>query len=247
MEIRDGLKKADSEMVSVLMIGQSNMAGRGNIGDVEPIENPDCYMLRMGRWQPMREPVNTDRGVFDGEFRSGISLAASFADELSRRIHKPVGLIPCADGGTKVSQWMPGELLFDHAVMMTQLAMRTSRLGGIIWHQGESDSVNGDIEIYKRDLITMLTELRRRLHAEDLPLVLGELSLQTQREKWNLADWPEKVNAALLEVARQLPNCAVASAEGLSIKPDGIHFDARSLRAFGLRYCEKFLPMYERV
>ena len=51
------------------MIGQSNMAGRGDIGDVEPIHNSNCYMLRMGRWQPMTEPVNTDRAVFSGKYR----------------------------------------------------------------------------------------------------------------------------------------------------------------------------------
>lgn len=48
-------------------------------------------------------------------------------------------MIPCADGGTKIKQWQPGELLYDHAVAMAKLAMRTSKLCGIIWHQGESD------------------------------------------------------------------------------------------------------------
>ena len=34
---------------SFLMIGQSNMAGRGDIADVEPIENAHLKMLRNGR------------------------------------------------------------------------------------------------------------------------------------------------------------------------------------------------------
>ena len=85
---------------SFLLIGQSNMAGRGDIGQVKPIRNPLCYMLRMGRWQPMCEPVNPDRAIFEGRFRSGISLAASFADEYARAYQRPVGLIPCADRRT---------------------------------------------------------------------------------------------------------------------------------------------------
>ncbi|MBO7376537.1 MAG: hypothetical protein J6V01_05470, partial [Clostridia bacterium] len=48
---------------SFLMIGQSNMAGRGDIGTVEPILDPDLLMLRNCRWQPLSEPVNPDRGV----------------------------------------------------------------------------------------------------------------------------------------------------------------------------------------
>lgn len=241
--IRDGLSKADACITSILMVGQSNMAGRGHIGEVDPIVNAGCYMLRMGRWQPMSEPINPDRAIFKPEMASGVGLAASFADDLQKHLDAPVGLIPCADGGTRISQWMPGEVLFDHAVMMTELALRTSKLGGIIWHQGESDCVHGDIERYSRDLITMLTALRRRLNAEHLPLVLGELSLKTDRERHHLGDWPEKVNAALPDIVRALPNSALVSADGLCIQEDGIHFDARSLREMGHRYFEKFISI----
>ena len=130
--IKDGINRIDSEMVSFLMIGQSNMAGRGELGDVPPIDNDDLYMLRMGRWQKHSEPVNPDRPITEGEFHSGISLASSFADDYSKYFGRKTGLIPCADGGTSISQWMPGEILFDHAVFMTKLAKRTSTLGGIL-------------------------------------------------------------------------------------------------------------------
>ena len=43
-------------MKAFLMIGQSNMAGRGDFGEVEEIKNPLCRMLRNGRWIPMSEP-----------------------------------------------------------------------------------------------------------------------------------------------------------------------------------------------
>ena len=45
--INDGIKSVNSEIVSFLMAGQSNMAGRGEWNVVEPIENKDCFMLRM--------------------------------------------------------------------------------------------------------------------------------------------------------------------------------------------------------
>ena len=53
-------------MKSFLMMGQSNMAGRGDTTAVPPIRNSKCSMLRNGRWQPMREPINVDRPVFKG-------------------------------------------------------------------------------------------------------------------------------------------------------------------------------------
>ena len=126
--LKDGENQGE-KIVSFLMVGQSNMAGRGDFGEVEPIENEYCHMLRMGRWQKMREPVNTDRYIFGDSFHSGIGPAPEFARCYAEHFHRHVGLIPCADGGTHINQWQPGELLYDHAVMQTKLALRTSTLG----------------------------------------------------------------------------------------------------------------------
>ena len=86
-------------MKSFLMMGQSNMAGRGAIGDVEPIANPYTYMLRMGKWRPMSEPINVDRPIdYSGTLTiySGVGPAASFADSYAKHYNEKVGLIPCA-------------------------------------------------------------------------------------------------------------------------------------------------------
>ena len=42
----DGIQKKEN-IHSFLMIGQSNMAGRGNFGEVPPIQNDRCFMLRI--------------------------------------------------------------------------------------------------------------------------------------------------------------------------------------------------------
>lgn len=78
--LKDGIAVNDEKIYSFLMIGQSNMAGRGAIGEIEPVNNANCCMLRMGRWQTMSEPVNPDRPLSGIEFPSGVSLATYFAD-----------------------------------------------------------------------------------------------------------------------------------------------------------------------
>ena len=78
---------------SFLLIGQSNMAGRGYKTDVAPIENPKLKVLRNGRWSGLVVPVNPDRST------AGINLAESFADLYQKDHGCEVGLIPCADGG----------------------------------------------------------------------------------------------------------------------------------------------------
>lgn len=116
------------------------MAGRGDFGEVEEIRNQLCFMLRNGRWQPISEPINPDRQIF-GFFHSGIGLAASFADEYAKYYGEKVGLIPCAEGNTAISEWQPGEILFENAVTQAKLAKRTSEIAGILWHQGGNDSM----------------------------------------------------------------------------------------------------------
>ncbi len=240
---RDGVHMDENTVGSILMLGQSNMAGRGDLGQVKPIRNLLCYMLRMGRWQPMCEPVNPDRGIFEGRYRSGISLAASFADSYARHFGCPVGLIPCADGGTEISQWMPGQLLYDHAVMQTKLAQRTSQLKAILWHQGESDCLSDEtVEAYRERCLTIIAQLRKDLGAEDVPVILGELPWQLT-EKVNTQGRERKLNAILRQLAQEIPHCAIASSQNLSMKPDGLHFDSEACREFGKRYFEAYLSV----
>lgn len=229
--IRDGLQSASPEITAFLMIGQSNMAGRGEFADVEPIQNPLCHMLRNGRWQKMSEPVNPDRPIFEGKYHSGVSLAASFADAWANDTGCKVGLIPCADGGTNISQWQPGEVLYDHAVAQTGFALRSSALGGILWHQGESDCHPDRFPLYRDRFIHMMTTLRRELNAEHLPLLIGELSVDI-----GYGGYPAKMNALFREMAAELPCCAVVSSADLPLKPDNLHFNAHACREFGRRY-----------
>ena len=231
------------QLDSILMLGQSNMAGRGDLGEVKPIRNPMCYMLRMGRWQPMCEPVNPDRAIFEGRYRSGVSLAASFADGYAKHFARPIGLIPCADGGTNISQWQPGELNYDHAVMQAKLAMRTSRLVAILWHQGESDCQSDeDVAAYKQRFIRMVTQLRQDLGMPELPVILGEISHKIG-ESWKTQGREQRMNEILNQLAREVPHCAIASSKDLTVKADGIHFDSASCRAFGDRYFQAYLSI----
>ncbi|MBQ9007872.1 MAG: sialate O-acetylesterase [Clostridia bacterium] len=224
---------------SFLMIGQSNMAGRGNIGDVEPIRNPELKVLRNGRWQPFFTPVNFDRPF------SGISLAESFADAYQRDHGVSVGLIPCADGGTQLEQWREGSLLFDHAVFQTRLAERTSTVAGILWHQGESDCKAGRCETYLERLEAFYKALTGALGLEDVPFIVGGLGdFLSEREEER--DRYLSINRQLQCFADAHPMTGFASAAGLEGKPDHLHFSAVSQRLFGLRYYAVFRDLEDR-
>lgn len=239
--IKDGLQSTEKEVYSFLLIGQSNMAGRGDFNEVEPIQNKQCLMLRMGRWQTMSEPINPDRKILEGRTHSGISLGASFANQLAETYGCKIGLIPCADGGTRLNQWMPGEILYDHAVMMTKLAQRTSRLAGILWHQGESDCNEQTlVDSYPERFLTMITSLRRDLGAEEVPVIIGELSTLIDPEHIGRGVRIPQMNENFHKIAKVLPKCAVVSSADLTLKADDLHFNSVSLREFGLRYAAEY-------
>lgn len=219
---------------SFLLIGQSNMAGRGFIEEAIAVDTSHIKLLRNGRWQRMFRPVNPDRRT------SGVNLAESFAERYAQEHGVEVGLIPCADGGTRIAQWAPGSLLFDNAVYQARLAMRTSTIAGILWHQGESDSCEDLYRTYGKDLEVMLTALRKTLGIEDVPVLLGGLgSYLDNYTKSGHLQW-RQINEELQKLAQKEPRYGYVSAEGLTPNPDNLHFSAKSLHAFGLRYYEAF-------
>ena len=157
---------------SFLLIGQSNMAGRGFLNEAAPLDTKGgrIKVLRNGRWQEMFRPVSSDRSF------AGSSLAEDFAAAYAdAHPSVDVGLISCADGGTQIEQWAPGGLLFDYAVSCAKLAMRSSTLVGILWHQGESDCWDDTFPLYRERLIALLHALRSELGLPNIPIMLGGL------------------------------------------------------------------------
>jgi len=226
---------------SILLIGQSNMAGRGFQDEVEPIQNERLMVLRNGRWQPMFFPVNPDRPF------SGISLAESFADCYAKEKQVDVGIIPCADGGTSLDQWQPGGLLFDHACYLSELASRTSTICAVLWHQGEADCSPHLYPLYQEKFSNIMHEFRKRLNLYDVPFLLGGLGdfLSQCPLDDNLKNYG-KVNDALKNMAAHNDMTGFVSAEGLGSNPDKLHFSAQSLREFGVRYYHEFIKVEDK-
>ena len=227
---------------SFLMIGQSNMAGRGNAAEVDPIANESCYVLRNGIFRPMHYPVNFDR------FFSGLNLCESFADTYQRENGVEVGLIPAADGGSSMDQWHEGEILFDHACYLAELASRTSEIKGILWHQGEADCSPALYSTYEERLTAMIEAMRKRLGMKDVPFLVGGLGdfLKDCPLSAQLANYVH-VNDAMKAVAKNVKNVGFVSAEGLGSNDDFLHFNSKALREFGIRYYEGYKALVGRI
>lgn len=223
-------------MKSVLLIGQSNMAGRGFLNEATPIYNENIFMLRNGRWQMMAEPIHFDRSV------SGVGPAASFAQAwCNANKNEQIGLIPCAEGGSSIDEWNKEGALFRHAVSEAKFAMENSELIAILWHQGESDSHSGKYKNYYQKLNVLVNSFRKELEALEVPFIAGGLGDYLGKSGFGRSCVEyDLINQELLKYAEYNRNCYFVTGEKLYPNPDGIHINAESQRILGIRYFKAY-------
>jgi hypothetical protein len=218
-----------------LLIGQSNMAGRGEIGPEDTEIHPRVDALdRSNRWVPARDPIHFDKPI--AAVGPGLTFGKVMAelDPTTR-----IGLIPCAVGGSPISTWQPGGYWeqtdskpYDDAIGRTHIAQQSGILKGILWHQGESDSNKNDAPLYLDRLEALIARLRSELNAPDVPFVaatLGDFVVSRN-------GWAQVVNDALCELSQRVKQSACVEATGLDHNGDNLHFSGTSAHELGRRY-----------
>lgn len=230
---QDPLPKKDEFHVYLLM-GQSNMAGRGKIPEKYRKPHSRVMMLdKQNLWRPATAPLHFDKPKIAG-LGSGDAFGRTLADADP---NVTIGLVPCAVGGTPLKRWLPDGDLYKNAVKRAKIAAKSGTLKGMIWHQGEADSRNAETaKSYGERLSGMIATLRKDLDAPNLPVVVGELGRFLNKKR---SPHFTTVNEQLNALPKSTPNSACASSEGLKAKADGVHFNASSLETFGRRYAAK--------
>jgi pimeloyl-ACP methyl ester carboxylesterase len=225
-----------------LLLGQSNMAGRGKIAAEDQTPHPRVFTFRKeGRWAPATDPLHFDKpGVV------GVGLGRTFGLELAEANPEiTVGLIPCAAGGSPISSWAPGGYHtqtkshpYDDALRRARVALKFGELKGILWHQGESDAQPDLAEVYEEKLHALIARLRSDLGAPNAPFIAGQMG-QFPERPWS--DAKKQVDAAHRALPQKVADTAFVSAEGLTHKGDEVHFSAESYRELGRRYAKAYL------
>ena len=224
-----------------LLMGQSNMAGRGQIGAEDKTPHPRVLMFTLqNKWEPAVEPITHDKPTMLG-VGPGLAFGKAMADNDPS---VTIGLVSCASGGTPLKRWERTGDLYSNAVQRARLAMREGTLKGIIWHQGESDSGTAtNANSYGDRLARMIQDIRADLGAPDLPFVVGQIGEFLYDRGPGHAAYTRVVNAALTALPERVPATACAPSRGLKDKGDVLHFDAASQREFGRRYAAAMLRL----
>lgn len=233
-------QKPDPNFHLYILMGQSNMAGRGPITDeLKNDSNTHVFMLNKdSKWVIAKHPLH-----FDKPKVAGVGPGLAFGIKMAEANPSvKIGLIPCAVGGTPIEHWVPGAYdastkthPWDDAELRIREAMKAGVIKGVIWHQGESNSSPEKAKVYLAQLTDLIERVRQLVGNPQLPFVAGELG----RYRPVYAN----INAQLALLPQHVKHTAVASSEGLVHKGDFTHFDGRSATELGKRFAAKMLEL----
>lgn len=217
----------------ILLVGQSNMAGRGFVQDEDKIPIPRVYTLdKTGNWVPAVDPIHYDKPS------AGVCPGRSFAKEMvDADPNIAVGLVPAACGGSSIEHWRPGvhfnqtnSYPYDDAISRTKRALQDGTLEAILWRQGEADARVEKAKTYPEKLVVLFNNFREEFNAPNVPILVGELFPKTPNKGY------DAIREAQIATVKTLDNIAFVSAEGTTLNPDNVHFDRASQIEQGKRF-----------
>jgi hypothetical protein len=216
-----------------LLIGQSNMEGRAQIGEDEKAPIPGCWLLNdKDAWGPAANPLNLYSTVRYDFQSQRLNPGYTFAKAMRKSDESvSIGLVVNARGGTSIAEWKKGGKLYDEAVRRAKKAQETGTLKGVLWHQGEADEKDAQ---YLDKLKVFIADLRKDLDDKDLPFVAGQL--------YDI----KLINDQIAKLPGEVPFTGYAATDGLKAMEDGRHFDAPSTRLLGERYAEAMAKLLKK-
>jgi sialate O-acetylesterase len=263
IEVRAGGATAAMNDVFVgdlwILAGQSNMEGVGDLVDVEK-PDPMVHTFDMfDHWDIAKEPLHNLPGAVDrvhwrknaqGEperltgdalakfnenRKKGAGLGLPFAVEMVRRTGIPVGLAPCAHGGTSMDQWSPalkdkgGDSLY--GAMLRRFQAVGGRVTGVLWYQGESDANPKAAPLFAEKFEKLISSVREDFGQKDLPFYFVQIGRHV--DKSNIAEW-NAVQEYQRLAERNIPHSGMVAAIDVALD-DGIHVSTQDQKRVGRR------------
>ncbi|HPO08460.1 MAG TPA: sialate O-acetylesterase [bacterium] len=260
------LKKSKSEPIAVkeilvgdlwILAGQSNMQGIGNLANAEePSPLVHCYEYAE-RWAIAKDPLHpllesidsvhwgklTDEAERKKEADNwrntttkGAGVGLPFAKEMVERTGIPIGLVPCAHGGTSMDEWHFGKKLEGGASLYGSMLRRFQVVGGkvkgILWYQGESDAGPTSAPEFEKKFREFIMAVRQDFNQPDLPFYYVQIG-RFIHYKVSINDW-NIVQDVQRRLATEIPHCGMVPAMDLELD-DLIHVGTDGLKRLGKR------------
>jgi len=227
-----------------VLAGQSNMEGLGSLVGAmvpHPLVNSfnmwDCWVNARDPLHELHRSVDPVHSAKEArEPWRGAGLGLPFAIEMVRHTGVPIGLVPCAHGGTTLEQWDParraegGNSLYGSLYRRCQVV--GGRVKGLLWYQGCSDATRQVASLYTKRLTHLIAAIRQDLESPELPVFVVQIG-RVVGAGWDPSGW-EKVREAQRMVASRVDGVYLTAAIDLDLE-DNIHMNTDGLKRLGLR------------
>jgi hypothetical protein len=237
------------KMSLFVMAGQSNMSGKGTLPEMQHV-NYHIYVFGNDyRWRLALEPIDSPIGQVDDvskDLYARYSPALSFATNLhALEPERIIGLIPCAKGETSIMEWQQNDSdqsLYGSCLKRIRAAGLAGQVDGIIFFQGEADTVNPDmaphlplaVNNYAEMFEKYVTDMRADLDDPNLPVVFAQIGSNKNSEKY--------VNWTIIQQQQEsvmLACSAMITSDDLELR-DEIHYTTSSYLIIGERFANAF-------
>ncbi len=240
-----------------LLIGQSNMKGRGAIA-MTPTTHPKIFFLHPTKrqWFVARDPLHAvgTPDEIDGSDNSGTGPGLSFAlTVMQDKEHPPIGLIPAAKGGVPIRKYDRDGELYQLSLTMLKQAQEQSTipttLKAILWLQGETDSMSQEItDAYEGKLLDLVDRYRRDLKQPELPFIACTIgSFIAESNKAKRFAHTREINEILLRLPTRRKHTACVDARDLKGHiGDSLHYNTASQHEIGKRFAQAYQKLVAR-
>jgi len=238
---------ADKEMFHVfLLMGQSNMSGYAYMLSADRIPVPRVVKLptkykRQLKWVPAAHPLHNR--LKSDRFGLGLPFAVEYLKDKPGVV---VGLIPVARGGAPIDRLKKGTAIYADAMKKVQFAMQRGVLKGVLWHQGESDTISETAaNSYEKKLHKLIADLRGDIKDDKLPFIVGNLAefygTSKEHSQPDRVKRIDKIRGILRALPGKVRHTGFVESTGCS-SPDhhNVHFDRKSYILLGQRYAQVY-------
>jgi hypothetical protein len=223
-----------------IFAGQSNMVGAGaDVSDLpEDLKGEQKMALFFdgGKWV-MLAPGKTEKSGFGPEI--------SFSRKLSAEIKEPIGIIKHSVSGTNLAQhWSPANPKSLYAELLKKVKAaqqsRKTEMVGMIWMQGESDSLDKNMaEAYSKNLTDFIQTTRKDLKSPEIFFVAGRVN-------------PPKDRFPFVDIVRNaqekctVPGYAFVDCDPFEKIRGRLHYNTRGLVDMGYRFANAMLILMQK-
>ena len=155
-------------------------------------------------------------------------------------------------GGRSIAQLSKGSEIYGDAIRHTKAAMQVGTFKGVLWHQGESDTVEQTrTDAYEKRLHRLIEDVRKDLGNPQLPFIVGNLAEFYGTGKDHKA--PDrvaritKIKEILRRLPKKVPHTGFVESTGCSPAARAkVHFDRKSCLLMGKRYAKVYADLFAK-